>query len=217
MKKCFLHGVCLSVILCATNAHAVSSVVCAQMANTSYCSNGLSTQMTGVQMNVDGTVSMPGCNSMSSQCWEITSGVYTSWYTCNTCASGYTRTKTSATMMGCGTSDYYYCKSNCTGCTNCTSDTTWSSAGTGYEKKVTRTCSCNTCKATTAYRCTAGYYGSSINGTSGCTSCKIATSNSNATSAAGSTAITSCYIPSGTSMTDDVGTCKFVDDCYYNN
>ncbi len=219
MKKYFLHGVCVSVILCANNAYAAINAVCQQMANTSYCSGSLPTQMTGVWVDIDGTVSMPGCISMLSQCWETTSGIYSSWYTCNTCASGYTRTQTSATMMGCGTSNYYYCKSNCTGCTNCTSDTSWSSVGTGYEKKVTRTCDCNTCNSSTLYRCAAGYYGSSTNGTSGCTRCP-SSGGVYGTSAAGSTAITSCYLPSGTtvSFSDSTGsgTAKYTSDCYYS-
>ncbi len=106
----------------------------------------------------------------------------------------------------------------CKSCTDCETED-WSSVVTGYEKRIVATCACDSgrCIKTHEYRCAAGYYGSSTNGTSGCASCKTDTSNNSATSVAGSTAITSCYIPSGTSMTDDVGTCKFVDDCYYSN
>lgn len=126
---------------------------------------------------------------------------------CPFCSSGYTRTQDSVALSSGGSAKYYYCKENCTGCSNCTSDTSWSSAGTGYEKKVTRTCNCNTCNTSTSYRCAAGYYGSSSNGTSGCTRCP-----SSGNSAAGSTSATGCYITSGS---DGTGSFTYTQNCYY--
>ena len=204
-----------------TNAYAVAvQGICRQMSDTSYCDGMFPMQFTGVSTSVDGSVSMPGCSTMVAQCWETTQGMYSPWYTCNVCASGYKRTKTSATMMGCGSTYYYYCEQDCTGCSDCTSDTSWSSAGTGYDKKVTRTCNCNTCNSSTSYRCAAGYYGSSSNGTSGCSKCTSHNSVS-ANSSAGSTAQTSCYISSSSSWsfsdTTGSGSAKFASNCYYSN
>ena len=140
---------------------------------------------------------------------------------CMSCPTGYTRTSKTVTIpCSGGTTTWYTCVQDCTGCSNCTSDTSWSSAGTGYEKKVTRTCNCNTCNSSTSYRCAAGYYGSSTNGTSGCSKCTSHNSVS-ANSSAGSTAQTSCYISSSSSWsfsdTTGSGSAKFASNCYYSN
>lgn len=110
-------------------------------------------------------------------------------------------------------------------CTGCTSDTSWSSAGTGYMKKVTRTCNCGTCSATTAYQCASGYWGSSTNGTSGCSPCppwsKVYTSSAKTqeargTSSSGTTDIAGCYIIPGTYY-DETGTFSISNaPCWYN-
>ena len=224
MKKnlLFVVGAVCSVVACP----AIGAYNCYQIAQSSeyLCNGALSQyQITGVRPSLDmlgGGMTMPGCASSDYfECWAYTSGsntVYVPWYDCDSCMAGYTRKSTTAQMGGCGNARYYYCEENCTGCSNCTSDTTWSATGTaGYEKKVTRTCSCNTCNASTSYRCAAGYYGSSTNGTSGCARCP-SSGGVYGTSAAGSTAITSCYIPSGTSMTDSVGTYEYTSNCYYS-
>ncbi len=155
-------------------------------------------------------------NFISSSCWG-TSRVSS----CINCPTGYTRTEKTVTIpCSGGTTKWYTCVQDCVGCTNCTSDTSWSSAGTGYEKKVTRTCNCNTCNSLTSYRCAAGYYGSSTNGTSGCSKCTSHNSVA-ANSSAGSTARTSCYISSSSSWsfsdTKGSGTEKFTSNCYYTN
>ena len=136
--------------------------------------------------------------------------------TCTSCKSGYTRKEDTVRLSTGGTSKYYYCEQNCTGCSNCTSDSDWSAGNTGYQKKTTRTCSCNTCNEITTYRCAPGYYGTSTNGTSGCTICPTANSMTG-TSAAGSTSQTSCYIPSDTSNNDSAGIFTFTENCYYSN
>lgn len=201
---------------------------CNQIAQSSeyLCDGALSQyQMTGLEPSFDltgsGRMTMTGCaDDDYFQCWAYTQGSttnYVPWYTCSTCKSGYTRKSTRAQMGGCGQTTYYYCESNCIGCASCSSDTSWSSAGTGYEKKVTRTCDCDTCVVTaTAYRCAAGYYGSSTNGTSGCTRCP-SSGGVYGTCAAGSTAITSCYLPSGTSFSDSTGSGTYTGNCYYSN
>ncbi len=106
--------------------------------------------------------------------------------------------------------------SGCTGCTNCTSDVNWAAGNTGYQFKVSRSCDCNTCIESTAYRCASGYYGTSTNGTSGCSQCP-SSGGINGMSDAGSTEITSCYLPSGTTGSDSTGSWTYTDNCYYIN
>ncbi|MBQ8293892.1 MAG: hypothetical protein IJX89_00710 [Alphaproteobacteria bacterium] len=215
MKKIFIY--CAIGILTLEPGRGLAvTAYCSQVADTTLCPTS-STQMTGVNA-LDGT--MPGCTilGLSKQCWSNGTD-YATWYTCNSCEVGYTRTQTSATFR-CGSSSstmtYYYCKQDCNGCTDCTSDAYWSAGNTGYQKKVTRTCDCNTCYSSTSYRCAAGYYGSSTNGTSGCTICPSDNSMTG-TSAAGSTSITSCYIVVGDQMEDSTGTYEYTSNCYYTN
>lgn len=135
---------------------------------------------------------------------------------CPFCNGGCTKTQSSLTTSGGQTVKYYYCKENCVGCSNCTSDSDWSAHSTGYQKKTTRSCDCNTCNATTAYRCASGYYGTSTNGTSGCTRCP-SSGGVYGTSSAGSTVITACYLPSGTTGSDSTGAFTYTNNCYYSN
>lgn len=106
-------------------------------------------------------------------------------------------------------------------CSNCQSDTTWSAGNTGYQRRLIRTCDCSgstaTCKSNYEYRCAVGYYGSSTNGTSGCTRCPASGGIYGTTAAAGSTVITSCYIPSGSSFSDSTGSGTYTGNCYYKN
>jgi len=132
------------------------------------------------------------------------------------CPDGYELTLKFINIPGCTNKiSYNACEKSCAPCTNCLSDTTWSSAGIGYEKRTLATCNCGTCKKTTSYRCAANYYGSSTNGTSGCTSCASGTGNSAARSPAGTPSITDCYLPGGTTVSDDSGEYKFSDKCNY--
>ena len=135
--------------------------------------------------------------------------------TCETCRSGYVRVSRTFNAT-CATRpiriDYYTCLLACTN-SNCKSDTSWSSYGDGYERRILRECSdSTTCKTTYSYRCAAGYYGSSSNGTSGCNPCP-----SGGTSSAGTTSATGCYIPSGTTGSDSTGTYKYTSNCYWKN
>lgn len=100
--------------------------------------------------------------------------------------------------------------------------------------------------ASTTYRCSAGYYGTAISATSGCRacpsnatcvggnsstfvckagyykagtqciSCAIGTNEPTATSAAGATSVSACYIPSDTNKSDNSGNFTYIDDCYYS-
>lgn len=111
---------------------------------------------------------------------------------------------------------------SCTGtsCRNCktttstrngvittTTATMRSNCPTGLTGTVT--CSCS---RTYSYKCAAGYYGQPKSSFMGqCTECP-----GNGTSAVGSTSITSCYLPSGTSCSDTSGTCTYTSNCYYS-
>ena len=167
------------------------------------------------------THSTTWCSSVSTKYYGISessvSGPLYAIQTCDSCKSGgkFSATESVQLSPSC-TVQYRTCEENCTGCSNCTSDTSWSAGNTGYEKKVTRTCNCNTCNASTQYRCAAGYYGSSTNGTSGCTRCP-SSGGTYGTSTASSTSITSCYIPSGVSISDSLGAFTFTSNCYYTN
>lgn len=103
------------------------------------------------------------------------------------------------------------------GGTQCTSlncrSTNWTAYATGYERRTYKYCATLTrCASSIQFRCAAGYYGSSTTGTSGCTRCP-----NSGVSMAGSTEITSCYLPSGTTGTDTSGTYTYTADCYYSN
>ncbi len=69
-----------------------------------------------------------------------------------------------------------------------------------------------TCNGTTSVVCAKGYYG-----TSGCTKCPSYGGAPGTTKSAGSTSVTKCYIPSGTTFSDPTGSGKFTADCYYKN
>lgn len=100
----------------------------------------------------------------------------------------------------------------------------WSSFGTGYQRRTVSKCdtytNCEWVSDGYNYRCAAGYYGSAnCTGTtsSTCTGCSRCPSlnGTYGTSAAGSSAITNCYISSSTGITVTSGTYKFINNCYY--
>ena len=123
-------------------------------------------------------------------------------YSCDQCKSGYTQKQVILPLSASCSTGYYVCEEvKCTGCSNCASDTTWSSAGTGKEKLTTRTCNCNTCNESTSYRCAAGYYG---NGST-CTACP-----SGGTSSAGATTVGGCC---ATTFSDTKGSGKYNPTC----
>ena len=167
-------------------------------------------------MPSDSSIEVRGlnCAMSTATCWG--SGTdKTGVESCTTCESGYTKVSKSI-ILSCGngtvTATYNTCLPTCT-TSNCKSDTSWSAAGTGYQKKANRSCSdSTTCKTTYSYRCAAGYYGSSSNGRSGCNPCP-----SGGTSSAGTTSATGCYIPSGTTGSDSTGTYKYTSNCYWKN
>lgn len=115
----------------------------------------------------------------------------------------------------------------CKTCSNCET-TNWATylvePYTGYQSRTVKSCSCRgTCSSKTEYRCAAGYYGTSTNGRTGCTQCpewtNVYTTSARSTkvrgtSNAGATAITECFVATGTYY-DVSGTFKISSNCTY--
>lgn len=109
---------------------------------------------------------------------------------------------------------------HCTATSDCSDckDSDWGPSGTqGYEAKTSAICELNQCMKFTTYRCAVGYYGSTTDGASGCTRCPASGGVYGTTATAGSTVITSCYIPSGSPLSDSGGTFEYTENCYYKN
>lgn len=123
--------------------------------------------------------------------------------------------------------------------------TTTSYCWTSYKRVVVgETAKCD-CAATETYTCASGYYGKATSSTTGCTKCPSNATCSGGTtfscnkgyykngslcsrcpasdgvygttSGTGATAITECYIPSGTSFTDSTGKWQYTTNCKYTN
>ncbi|MBQ8042180.1 MAG: hypothetical protein IJ273_02510 [Alphaproteobacteria bacterium] len=131
--------------------------------------------------------------------------------TCTSCNTGYTLTSKTGSVSGCSNTISYKSCEQSSSCNNCNGEclsTGWTSAGTGYEKRVASLCNESkcTCDETTSYRCAAGYYGSPSGNMSGCTKCPSYNGIAG-TSSAGSTSVSSCCISSGSrySFSDDIG------------
>ena len=100
---------------------------------------------------------------------------------------------------------------------------TWTNvSGTNYQRRYTYTCLYpgtvrSKCESSASYRCQAGYYGSSTS----CSPCPSPTdtlTSGSVTSAAGTTAVTGCYVKSGSVLKDSAGnTYDFTADCSYSN
>ena len=93
--------------------------------------------------------------------------------------------------------------------------TGWGSCGFGANSYVeceeTAECVGDLCVRRKNYRCVAGAYGSpSASNKTACAPCP-----SPGTSAAGSTSQSDCYIPAGTTGSDNTGTYKYTSNCYY--
>ena len=150
------------------------------------------------------------CTKRSAICYKSSSSgkTYVIW-SC-TCNSGQSSISNSLQIEGTRTVSYYTC-----GCTNGCSTTAWTAKSTGYEARDY--CNTTNCTTTKEYRCARGYYGTSTNGTSGCTRCPASGGIYGTTAAAGSTVITSCYIPSGNTFSDSTGSGTYTGNCYYKN
>jgi len=130
--------------------------------------------------------------------------------TCQECLDGYTRVPG---ITQCS-QQLYECEPDVSCTCDCPGDVGWTSAGTGYQVYTEYLCNATTCACDPvySYRCAAGYYGSPISNHAGCTSCVPF-----GTSAAGSTAITNCYLPTTYTGADPTGTFGYTQNCYYTN
>lgn len=85
-----------------------------------------------------------------------------------------------------------------------------------YEYKYCAPCNhYGDCEWKNIYRCAADYYGIVIGQDKGCTKCP-SSGGIEGRSDAGTTSITGCYIPSGTTGSDASGTFTYTSKCYYS-
>lgn len=90
---------------------------------------------------------------------------------------------------------------------------------TKCEELTNTTYSNYNCSRSLDARCAKGAYGTNPKAApySGCTQCPNDENNTPGTSAAGSQSITDCYIPSGTTYSDNTGTWQYTSPCHYTN
>ncbi len=93
----------------------------------------------------------------------------------------------------------------------------------------TYSCVCGAIGSTLAINgrlmCATGYYGTPLysyterygDNFSGCYRCPSSGGVYGTTAGPGATDITECYLPAGTSFSDDIGSGTYSDDCYYTN
>ncbi len=151
------------------------------------------------------------CSGYIKKCYE--NGIFTHCFGCQGKGIISVKTYTDPIYSNC-TVTYNTCE--CPACEgNCSpSKPYWYAASTGYEMRDTATCNCGECVKGAEYRCAAGYYGSPKTAGTGCTKCP-SSGGVAGQSAAGSTTITSCYIPSGSSFSDSTGSGTYTGNCYY--
>lgn len=205
--------------LCAVCAVGVLAVPEPALAITSLCNATSCSNLSGGGV----AATNPGpCARQTSSCYTdgtvIGSGFKIN--SCSSCLSGYTRKAQTYSHGSCGPYTWYLCEksggSGCDGtCDDCES-TGWTSVGGGREQKITATCNTSTCvcSKTVQYRCSAGYWGTGIIDMStgvGCTACA-----SPGTSSAGTTSISGCCIPSGTTGTDSTGSYRYSFSCCWS-
>lgn len=157
--------------------------------------------------------------------------------TCNTCSSGYTRSKMTMIVNGCENAvEYYGCKKQadvtfCTSDSQCQSLTTgWSVelVGTSYQSRTYGRCMGGSCIGEVQNRCAPGYYGQdtycepcpdapdSAVATSGGLIVAISPISSDvADSSPFATTINDCYMMARSSRQDDTGVWYYASNCYY--
>lgn len=143
----------------------------------------------------------------SSKCYYI-GGHPAYLHSCTQC-SGARKLQTNLYSTACPDTIYTECI-----CENGCTDKEWTAGNTGYEYSVTCGANCDTSRK---YRCAKGYYGTSTDGTTGCTRCPASGGTYGTTAVAGSTAVTSCYIPSGTTFSGTSGSGTYTGNCYWKN
>ena len=182
-----------------------------QCTTTSTVPSGYSVRSSGVTVNsyCSSSTTVYTCNGTYRAC--------DSFMFCNSCTGG--RVPTSVTSPSNGYCDRITTADCCVQCSNCTSDTNWVNAGTGYMRRASRTCSCSgSCNTTYVYACATGYYGHSTNGTSGCTKCPTPSNNAYVTTVVTreETTVSDCYIPAGFPTSDSSGSYSYTANCYHS-
>lgn len=85
-------------------------------------------------------IMLTGCELGQTYSPGCIGGTTTRYVSCNSCKTGYIRVLTSGVASSGCTYDYYKCQPDeeeeCNENTNCISDTSWSAASVGYEKKL---------------------------------------------------------------------------------
>lgn len=177
----------------------------------------------------------PSCDSYTTKClYNSATGFYLRYRTCDSCDSPYesiTERLSSFTAFTtvCGSGSVVLStRTNCscgTQCDDCGSSllSQWTGTVDAYETRTVYNCGISTsceCQRKTEARCRAGYYGSvSVAGVGVLNNCKRCPSSGGVygTSVAGNgTAITSCYIPTTSMLTDDAGAYQYTSNCYYS-
>lgn len=137
------------------------------------------------------------------------------YHDCQTCKDGSTPTEKSVKISSYETITYNDCPlsfepigGECP--SECPDRLAWSDvSGANYQTICGGTLLNPSCK----YRCKQGYYGTDKS----CTRCPSSGGVYGTTADAGATAITECYIPSGTAFSDTSGSGTYTGDCYYQN
>ena len=169
-------------------------------------------------------------SATSAWCTSTTSKCYDNAYlvkSCSACVSGYTLTNYSVSLPCGGLAQMYQeCTKSCSSDSDCGAPGEWSCSG-AYCHRTANYCNLdkgdgtivlnpNTCKTKTEYACNAGYYGTTTNGLSGCARCP-SSDGIYGSSLTASTAITLCYMPSGTTGSDTTGAFTYTGNSYYCN
>lgn len=154
------------------------------------------------------------CYCQETSTYKCAAGYYgsptSSSSSCTKCPDGKTSSPGATMASQCTDEGNLGDTISCIGCP--TQSLSWTAAADGYQAR----CVISTCEV----RCASGYYGSASINTknstmSGCNLCPTSGGVAG-NSAAGSTSITGCYIPSGTSFTDGTGTFSYTSNCYWS-
>ncbi len=174
----------------------------------------------------------PSCTSYTTKClYNSSNNQYLRYRSCNSCSDPFEiETQKLSDELAyssvCGTANFTTMTRNIctcgTQCDGCGALSVWGGNAIAYETRTVYSCGYATnceCKSSTEARCREGYYGSvTIAGVGVLNNCKRCPSSGGVygTIAAGNgTAITSCYIPTTATLTDDTGAYGYTSNCYY--
>ncbi len=154
------------------------------------------------QSNITTDVNINNSGTPISTLWTVVSG-----YSCYVCEPDATQSCTSYNRVGTQTCSSSKTWGSCTSFTRCSSGYYYTSTSSLSSTSGCKSCPANaTCSGSGTYSisCSAGYYRASSTATS-CTICPDSDDTGVATSAAGSVGVTNCYLPDGTTGSDETG------------